>query len=113
MLLSRLYSTLLPQAGRQLELCWRTSWDSHPSEDLSEPRKQKYHCRLTGSWRGQLAKAALALVGIALHLIWPSFDADLLRTGGLRALGLTLSRSAKVFKLPDMTAWGGVFQGSL
>ena len=47
------------------------------------------------------------------HLIWPSFDADLLRTGGLRALGLTLSRSAKVFKLPDMTAWGGVFQGSL
>ena len=57
---SRLYSTLLPQAGRQLELCWRTSWDSHPSEDLSEPRKQKYHCRLTGSWRGQLAKAALA-----------------------------------------------------
>ena len=55
-----LYSTLLPQAGRQLELCWRTSWDSHPSEDLSEPRKQKYHCRLTGSWRGQLAKAALS-----------------------------------------------------
>ena len=31
-----LYSTLLPQAGRQLELCWRTSRDSHPSEDLSE-----------------------------------------------------------------------------
>lgn len=52
-------------------------------------------------------------MGVALHLIWPSFDADLLRTGGLRALGLTLSRSAKVFKLPDMTAWGGVFQGSL
>ena len=60
MLLSRLYSTLLPQAGRQLELCWRTSWDSHPSEDLSELRKQKYHYRLTGSWRGQLAKAVLA-----------------------------------------------------
>ena len=39
-----LYSTLLPQAGRQLELRWRTSWDSHPSEDLSELRKQKYHC---------------------------------------------------------------------
>ena len=57
---SRLYSTLLPQAGRQLELCWRTSWDSHPSEDLSELRKQKYHYRLTGSWRGQLAKAVLA-----------------------------------------------------
>ena len=37
----------------------------------------------------------------------------MLRTGGLRALGLTLSPSANVFKLPDMTAWGGVFQGSL
>lgn len=33
-----LYSTLLPQAGRQLELCWRTSRDSHPSEDLSKLR---------------------------------------------------------------------------
>lgn len=52
-------------------------------------------------------------MGIALHLIWPSFDADMLRTGGLRALGLTLSPLANVFKLPDMTAWGGVFQGPL
>ena len=34
----RLYSTLLPQAGRQLELCGRTSRDSHPSEDLSKLR---------------------------------------------------------------------------
>ena len=33
-----LYSTLLPQAGRQLELCGRTSRDSHPSEDLSKLR---------------------------------------------------------------------------
>ena len=48
-------------------------------------------------------------MGIALHLIWPSFDADLLRTGGLRALGLTLVLSANVFKLPDMTADGAVF----
>ena len=38
MLLSRLYSTLLPQAGRQLELCWRTSREFHPSEDLSKLR---------------------------------------------------------------------------
>lgn len=35
---SYLYSTLLPQAGRQLELCWRTSWEFHPSEELSEPQ---------------------------------------------------------------------------
>ena len=56
---------------------------------------------------GTACQGCLGLsVGIALHLIWPSLDADLLRTGGLRALGLTLSRSAKVFKLPDMTAWG-------
>jgi hypothetical protein len=51
-------------------------------------------------------------VGIALHLIWPSFDAEVFRTGGLRALGLTLSPSAKVFKLPDMTAESSIFQGS-
>ena len=45
-------------------------------------------------------------MGIALHLNWPSFDAEMLRTGGLRALGLTLSfsgPSADVCKLPDMT----------
>ena len=33
-----LYLTLLPQAGRQLELCWRTSREFHPSEDLSKLR---------------------------------------------------------------------------
>lgn len=33
-----LYSTLLPQAGRQLELRWRASRESHPSEELSEPQ---------------------------------------------------------------------------
>ena len=44
-------------------------------------------------------------MGIALHLNWPSFDAEMLRTGGRRALGLTLAPSANVFKLPDMTAW--------
>lgn len=37
-----LYLTLLPQAGRQLELCWRTSREFHPSEDLSKLR--------TGVW---------------------------------------------------------------
>lgn len=52
-------------------------------------------------------------MGIALHLIWPSFDADLLRTGGLRALGLTLAPSADVSMLPDMTAWSSIFQGTV
>lgn len=31
-----LYLTLLPQAGRRLELCWHTSREFHPSEELSE-----------------------------------------------------------------------------
>ena len=45
-----------PSHGRQLTLCWRTSWESHPSEDLSELLSQKYHYRLTGSWRSSLPK---------------------------------------------------------
>ena len=45
-----------PSRGRQLTLCWRTSWESHPSEDLSELLSQKYHYRLTGSWRSSLPK---------------------------------------------------------
>ena len=49
-------------------------------------------------------------MGIALHLTWPSFDVEFLRTGGLRALGLTLAPSANVFKLPDMTAWAVFFK---
>jgi hypothetical protein len=49
-------------------------------------------------------------VVIALHLTWPSFDAEFFRTGGLCALGLTLAPSANVFKLPDMTAWAVFFK---
>ena len=112
MLLSRLYSTLLPQAGRQLELCWRTSWDSHPSEDLSELPKQKYHCRLTGSWRDSLPV-----------LSWPEwvslctlFGRPSMRNAPHRWSSRTrpdAPPSANVFKLPDVTAHGGVFQGSM
>ena len=54
-------------------------------------------------------------MGIALHLIWPSFDAESFRTGGLRALGLTLAPSAnlKGLKTPkvgnvDMDPFGYV-----
>ena len=68
---------------------------------------QEYHCGLTGSWREQLAKAVLAWVGIALHLIWPSFDAEMLRTGGLRALGLTLAPSAKAYR---KKSWKAIHQ---
>ena len=34
----------------------------------------------------------------------------MLRTGGLRAPGLTLAPSAKVFQSPDMTAWAVFFK---
>ena len=33
-----LYSTLLPQAGRQHKLCWRTSRESHPSGERPKLR---------------------------------------------------------------------------
>ena len=52
-------------------------------------------------------------MGIALHLNWPSLDAEMIRTGGLRALGLTLAPSADVSMLPDMTAWSSIFQGTV
>lgn len=85
--------------------------------NLTPPRNSRSRSTGVSLWTdgimaGQLANAALAGVGIALHLIWPSFDAEMLRTGGLRALGLTLAPSANVFKLPDMTAWSGVCQGT-
>ena len=41
-------------------------------------------------------------MGIALHLTWPSFDAEFLRTGGHRALGLTLAPSANVWQSNDV-----------
>ena len=53
-----LYSTLLPQAGRQLELCWRTSREFHPSEDLSKLRTG-VSLWADGIMAGQLAKAVL------------------------------------------------------
>ena len=51
-----LYSTLLPQAGRQLEQCGRTSRDSHPSEDQlnSFAAQNRYYTELISSkaeWR--------------------------------------------------------------
>ena len=77
---------------------------------ISRSCVQEYHCKLTGSWRSSLPRLHLTWVGIALHLIWPSFDAEMLRTGGLRAPGLTLAPSAKVFQSPDMTAWAVFFK---
>ena len=49
---------------------------------------------------------------IAMHLIWPSLEAEMFHTGDLRALGLTLPPSDGVLKLPDMTAYGGFFQST-
>lgn len=59
----------------------------------------------------QPAKAAFDLGG---YRSAPSFGRPnmrrMLRTGGPRAPGLTLAPSAKVFQLPDMTAWAVFFK---
>ncbi len=78
---------------------------------ISRSCVQEYHCKLTGSWRGQPAKAAFDLGGYrSAPYHWPSFMRRMLRTGGPRAPGLTLAPSAKVFKSPDMTAWAVFFR---
>lgn len=59
----------------------------------------------------QPAKTAFDLSG---YRSAPSFGRPnmrrMLRTGGLRAPGLTLAPSAKVFQSPDMTAWAVFFK---
>ena len=105
-----LYSTLLPQAGRQLELCWRTSRDSHPSEDLSKLRTG-VSLWADGIMAGTAYQGCLGLSG---YRSAPSIGRPnmriMLRTGGPRAPGLTLAPSAKVFQSPDMTAWAVFFK---
>ncbi len=71
---------------------------------------QEYHCKLTGSWRSSLPKLHLTWVGIALHLPGRPNMRRMIRTGGPRAPGLTLTPSAKVFQSPDMTAWAVFFK---
>ena len=56
-----LYSTLLPQAGRQLELRWRASQESHPSEELSEPQ---YGSIIMG-WRDHGETACQSCLGLS------------------------------------------------
>ena len=61
------YSTLLPGlSGGQLACGGRRTWESHPSEDLSELHRwfeavavQKYHYRQMRSWRDGLPKPLL------------------------------------------------------
>ena len=105
-----LYSTLLPQAGRQLELCWRTSREFHPSEDLSKLRTG-VSLWADGIMAGAVCQGCLGLSG---YRSAPSIGRPnmrrMLRTGGPRAPGLTLAPSAKVFQSPDMTAWAVFFK---
>ena len=79
-----LFDTTSRALGGGLELCWRTSRESHPSEDLSElppllvsVAGQEYHCVLTGIAVRQLAKAVLGWMGTAGHLVWPSLIAKM------------------------------------
>ena len=61
------YLTLLPGlSGGQLACGGRRTWESHPSEDLSELHRwfeaiavQKYHYRQMRSWRDGLPKPLL------------------------------------------------------
>ena len=62
-LLLALFDTTSQAVGGDLELCWRTSRASHPSEVLSEPPPllvavagREYHCVLTVSLRNSLPR---------------------------------------------------------
>lgn len=68
-----LFDTTSGSCGGQSGLCWRTSRESHPSEDLSElpplleaVAGQEYHCGPTVSWQGQAATACRADGRVAL-----------------------------------------------
>ena len=72
----------------------------------------------------QLARAVLGWMGTAGYLVWPSFMTEKgftaispPVTGGLGASSESLSVfrrtiRERIFQLPDMTAGGGVFQGT-
>ena len=113
------YSTLLPGlAGGQLVCGGRRTWESHPSEDLSELHRfcegiavQKYHYRQMRSWRDGLPKPLLdERVSLGTFRFGTFID-----TG--RAVQVVMARSphrcppsyggssADVIQLPDMAEW--------
>ena len=94
------YSTLLPGlSGGQLACGGRRTWESHPSEDLSELHRllvsvamQKYHCRQMRSWRDSLPRLLWdERVSLGTFRFGTCIDTGNSRTGGHGAFSVSLS----------------------
>ena len=112
---SVLFDTTSRTVGRSTGLRWRRTWESHPSEDLSELHRwleaiavQKYHYRQMRSWRNGLPKPLLdERVSLGTFRFGTFIDTD-------RAVQVVMARSphrcppsyrgssADVIQLPDM-----------
>ena len=94
------YSTPLPGlAGGQLVCGWHRTWESHPSEDLSELHRfcegiamQKYHNRQMRSWRNSLPRLLLdERVSLGTFQFGTCIDTGYSRAGGHGAFSASLS----------------------
>ena len=94
------YSTLLPGLmGGQLVCGGRRTWESHPSEDLSELHRfcegiamQKYHNRQMRSWRDSLPRLLLdERVSLGTFRFGTCIDTGASRAGGHGAFSASLS----------------------
>ena len=94
------YSTLLPGlSGGQLACGGRRTWESHPSEDLSELHRcfgciamQKYHYRQMRSWRDSLPRLLLdERVSLGTFRFGACIDTGYSRAGGHGAFSASLS----------------------
>ena len=94
------YSALLPGLlGDQLVCGWHRTWESHPSEDLSELHRllvsvamQKYHCRQMRSWRDSLPRLLLdERVSLGTFRSGTCIDTGASRAGGHGAFSVSLS----------------------
>ena len=99
-----------PRQGGNLN-CAGAHHGSFTPPRISRSCVQEYHCKLTRSWRSSLPKLHLTWVGIALHLIWPSFDAESFRTGGLRASSASLFHFWLI-RLMSFSRWICTFQAA-
>ena len=121
--LPALFDTTSRALGGGLELCWRASRASHPSEDLSEPPPllvsvagREYHYVLTESLRNSLPRLFSSgwgslgtLFGRLLCRLCPHrWSWRILRI----AFRFSHGPSGNVFQSPDMTAGRGVFQSA-
>ena len=98
------YSTLLPEPWAATDgPCWRTSRESHPSEDLSElppllvaVAGQEYHDRLTGASRFELPDSN-AKNGFTLAALFSRLFIELCSTGGSwRIFGFAVPSSGPI-----------------